>query len=210
MRLCISRLRSGLMAALILAVAPAFTAAYAQSLFKIRIGDDAASSSLLARTPTAKDSYKGYTVRKWTLDNGNDLAVTTTAFGMVVYLESDWNGKSDETGCDLDGFTFGQTTLSDIQERFGSNGFQFKQRNGVINVPDGIVMMNSYEFDSRVVTFFTRVLERDYSKAKKTGTKWVAADHARLDAISIASSGYAEQEWGERIYDPGYKPVSWK
>jgi hypothetical protein len=129
---------------------------------------------------------------------------------MVVYIESDWNGKSDEPGCDLNGLQFGQTTLSDLQKRFRSNGFQFKQRNGVVKIPDGIVMMNSYEFDSRVVTFFTKVMERDFSKARKTGTKWVAADHARLDAISIASSEYAQQEWGERIYDPGYKPAAWK
>jgi hypothetical protein len=210
MRLSFTRIQGRFVAAVVLALAAPLNAAHAQSLFKIHIGDDAASSSLLVRTPAASDFYKGYTVKKWTLDNGNDLSATTTAFGMIVYLESDWNGKDGETGCDLSGFEFGLTTLSDVQKRFRSNGFQFKQRSGVVKVPDGIVMMNSYEFDSRVVTFFTKVSERDYLKAKKAGSDWVAADHARLDAISMTSSEYAQQEWGDRIYDSGYKSVSWK
>jgi hypothetical protein len=31
-----------------------------------------------------------------------------------------------------------------------------------------------------------------------------------LDAISIAESGYAKNEWGDRIYDPNYQKANWK
>ena len=100
--------------------------------------------------------------------------------------------------------------MSDIRKRFGSNGFGFKERSELIKLANGIVMLNSFEVGSRVVTFFSKVSEQDYSKSKASESDWLVADHARLDAISIASSEYAQQEWGERVYDPGYTPVSWK
>jgi hypothetical protein len=136
--------------------------------------------------------------------------VTTAQSGKVVYLESDWNDKNNETGFDLPGLKFGETTLTDIRRRFGSNGFEFKERGGVIDVPDGIVMLNSYEVGANVVTFFTKVSEADYTKAKSAGEKWDVADHARLVSVSVASAEYAQSEWGKRIYDPGYKAVTWK
>jgi hypothetical protein len=71
-------------------------------------------------------------------------------------------------------------------------------------------MMNSYEVGSSIVTFYTKVSEDDYAKAKTSEESWAIADHARLEAISTASAEYAESEWGDRIVDPGYKPVSWK
>ncbi len=179
-------------------------------MFTLHIGDNASSSSILSRAVSAEDSYKADRVRKWSLDDGNELSVSTSQSGKIVYLESDWNGKSNETGCDVSGFKFGETTLTDIRKRLGSNGFEFKQRGGAIDLPDGIVMLNSYAVGSNVVTFITKVAEADYFKAKTVGMKWVVADHARLDGISIASTEYARAEWGERIYDPGYKPVTWK
>jgi hypothetical protein len=148
---------------------------------------------------------------KWTLDNGNELSMTITGSGKIVYLESDWNGKSTETSCDLAWLKFGETTLSEIRKRLGSNGFEFRTRGGgVIDGPGGMVMLNSYEVGASIVTFYTRVSEEDYSKSKNSDGKWAVADHARLDSISIASADYAESEWGQRVYDPAYKTVVWK
>jgi hypothetical protein len=36
------------------------------------------------------------------------------------------------------------------------------------------------------------------------------AEHAELDAITIADAEYAKSEWGDRIYDPKYKKIEWK
>jgi hypothetical protein len=196
--------------ALILLLGAASSAGHAQSLFNLHIGDSAASSSIPNRAASAEDSFKTYRVRKWTLDNGNELSVSTAQSGSIVYLESDWSGKNEATGCDLPGFKFGQTTLSEIRKRMGSNGFIFKQRSGVIEIPEGVVMLNSYQVGSNVVTFITKVSEQDYVKANTPGSQWVVADHARLDAISISSAEFAQGEWGDRIEDPGYKPATWK
>lgn len=181
-----------------------------QSLSKLKIGDDLSKSSWNTREPSVTSSYKGFLLRKWTLQNGNDLSVTTDSSARIVHLESDWNGQSDETGCDLADLKFGETTLTDIRKRLGSNGFEFKERAGSIPIPDGVVMLNSYEVGGNVVTFFTKVTAEEYHKIMDSRQTWIVADHARLDAISIASADYAKSEWGERIYDPNYKNVVWK
>ena len=183
---------------------------HAQSLSNLRIGDDVSRLSSLGYQPSDTGTYKSFDLRKWRFSNENELSVTTSKSGRIVYVESDWGGKTDETACDLPGLKFGVTTLSELRRRLGSNGFEFQNRAGVMEVSDGIIMMNSYEVGNIVVTFITKVTEKEYVNIKESGKSWVVADHARLDAISIAEAGYAEGEWGDRIYDPNYKKVEWK
>ena len=175
----------------------------------MKIGDDAAETTALGQA-VATENYRGFLVRKWAFANGNELSVTTDAKDRIIYLESDWNGEDDATACDLPGLKFGVTTLSDIRKRFGSNGFTFKRRDGTIQVPDGLVMMSSYEVGNAVVTFITKVpvTGEPGSTSAKPGSD--IAERATLDAISIANPKYAEEEWGERIYDPKYKKAEWK
>jgi hypothetical protein len=184
--------------------------AYAQSLSSLRVGEDVSRLSTLGSAPSANETYKSFTIRKWKLSNENQLSVTTSQSGKIIYIESDWNGLSNETACDLSGLKFGVTTLSELRKRFGSNGFEFQYRSGVINIPDGIVMMNSYEVGTIVVTFITKVTEKDYMRLKESGHEGVPADIATLDAISLADADYAKNEWGDRIYDPNYIKIEWK
>ncbi len=185
-----------------LLVAPAVS--QAQTLSNVRIGD---KSSALARLgkPTLTDTYKTFVVHKWCFENGNELSVTTDADGKIVYLELDWGGRPAGRETDLRWLFFGETTLSDLRKGFGSNGFAFKERGGVIEAPDGegISMMNSYEVGTKVVTFITKV-------SATVAPDSPIADHATLDAISIADPNFARTEWGERVYDPEYRKIEWK
>ena len=133
-----------------------------------------------------------YVVQKWTLRNGNELSATVNAAGKIVYLESDWNGSADATGCDLADLRFGTTSLGDLRRRFGSNGFAFKGRGGVLTTPDGVVMINSYDAVGVLATFFTKV-NGTTGESKNSAP---VADHAKLDALSIADAEYAKSEWG--------------
>jgi len=178
---------------------------HAQSLHGLHIGEDQSFLEKLG-APDAVEKYKSYVVRKWTLANGNELSATVNSAGKIVYLESDWNGNDDATGSDLNELRFGSTSLADLRRRFGSNGFMFKGRGGVLNTPDGIVMINAYDTASVVVTFFTKVVDST-GKSKNSNP---AADRAKLDALSLADAGYAKSEWGERVYDPHYKKTEWK
>lgn len=181
----------------------------AQTLAGLKIGDYATEVTVLGQ-PVATESYKSFLVRKWAFSNGNELSMATDSKDHIVYLESDWNGDDDATACDLPGLKFGVTTLSDIRKRFGSNGFTFKRREGTIQVPDGVVLMSSYEVGNAVVTFITKVPVTGEQPAPQAAPGSDIADRATLDAISISDPKYAESEWGERVYDPKYKKVDWK
>jgi hypothetical protein len=110
-------------------------------------------------------------------------------------MESEWNGKSDETGCDLHGLKFGVTTLTELRKRFGSNGFGFKERGPAMRTADGVVMFNSLEVGTSVVTFVTKVKAVEYGAAKERDKSVEIGDFARLDAISIAGPECARSEW---------------
>lgn len=181
----------------------------AQSLDGLKVGEPPTSLGRLS-APSESDIYKGMAVRQWTLPNGNSLSVTIGKDGKVAFIESDWNGKSDDPGSDLAGLRFGQTTLTELRKRFGSNGFGFKARGSLAQTLDGIVMMNSYEAGAVIVTFYTKVNRDEFARLKASGANPSPADCAKLDAISIAADGYATSEWGERVYDPAYKKIEWK
>jgi hypothetical protein len=194
--------------ALLLVMARAMPAA-GQSLSSLRIGDPATKLAVLGK-PAETSDHKGMTVQRWVLANGNDLSVTTTQAGKVVYIESDWNARADKNPlCDLSGLLFGQTTLTELRKRFGSNGISFKERGGQMLAEDGAVMLNSYEVGNTVVTFYNKISNAEVGRLDPEGQGTIA-DHARLDAISIADADYAKSEWGDRIYDPQYKKVDWK
>jgi len=96
--------------------------ALTQSLSGLRIGDDAVKLSSFG-IPSDTDQYKSFVVRKWTLPSGNDLSVTTSKEGKIVYLESDWNGKSDDSSIDIPGIRLGKTTLGwGTHFRWGAEG----------------------------------------------------------------------------------------
>jgi hypothetical protein len=161
-------------------------------------------------TAAETNSYKGMTVKRWGLPNGNELSVTVGTNGMIAYVESDWDGKSDDSGIDLQGLHFGLTTLTELRKRFGSNGFGYKARGSIAETQDGIVMMNSYDAGGVIVTFYTKINRDEFSRVKGSGANPSPADYAKLDAISTADDRYAKNEWGDRVYDPAYKKIDWK
>ena len=182
--------------------------ARAQSLSSLHIGDPAEKLSVLGKAASS-ESYKDMTVKRWILPNGCDLTVTTDKNGRIVSLESDWNRTGDSPQCDLPWLRFGVTTLAEIRKRFGSNGFAFKGQAGQLLAEDGAVLLNSYEVADSVITFYNKVSNAEVATLDPEGSSTVA-DHARLDAISIASQSYAKSEWGDRVYDPQYKKIKWK
>ncbi|HXE07635.1 MAG TPA: hypothetical protein VN612_07050 [Acidobacteriaceae bacterium] len=195
-------------AALFFALSPSVCPA--QSLHGLKIGDEAAALTRLA-SPAETANDNGMSVRRWTLPNGNSFSVTLSRNGRIIYLESDWNGANDDTGCDLPGLHFGATTLTELRKRLGSNGFAFKARGGILPTPDGIVMINSYEVGSAIVTFYSRINQEEYQRAKASIPNASPADYARLDGISIADETYAKKAgWGPSIFDPNYKKPDWK
>jgi len=180
----------------------------AQTIWNYHVGDTPTGLSKLGPV-SGLEKYKNDDVFRWVLPNRNLLTATVDPEGEIVYLESDWGGNSDETGCDLAGLKFGATTLADLHKRFGSNGFGYKRRPHVMTTKDGVQLMNSWEVGNVVVSFYTRISAADYAKAQASGAG-DAADFAKLEGISMANTAYAKSEWGDRVSDPAYKKIAWK
>jgi len=180
-----------------------------QALAGLKVGDASGTMTRLG-PPAETDSYKGMSLQRWKLPNGNELSVTVGKEGKIVYLESDWDGKSDDAKCDLPELHFGVTTLAELRKRFGSNGFGFKSRGPGVKTPDGLVLMNSFEVGTSVITFYTKINGDEFQRLKASGANPSPANYAKLDAISIADDAYANSEWGERVFDPAYKKIEWK
>ena len=182
---------------------------HSQTLLGLKVGETSANLTRLGH-PTETNSYKGMSIQRWSLPNGNELSATVGVEGRIAYLESDWDGISDDTGCDLSKLHFGPTTLAELRVRFGSNGFSFQGRGPGVETPNGLVMMNSFEVGTFVVTFYTKINHDEFQRVQASGANPSPADYAKLDAISIAADAYAKSEWGDRIYDTAYKTIQWK
>jgi hypothetical protein len=202
---------SALIAAVVVLIAGGqLNALHAQTLFGVPVGGTASRLSQFGPV-SGEDKYRGMDVYRWIFPNKNQFTATVDAEGEIVYLESDWFGASDDTGCDLKGLKFGVTTLADLRKRFGSDGFTFRGRRGSIQAPDGVALLYSWEVDKEIVTFYAKISTEDNARVRAEGSKETVADYAKLYAISMASAGYARNEWGARIAEPSPpKKMVWK
>jgi hypothetical protein len=181
----------------------------AQSLWSVPVGGTASTLSHLGPV-SGEDKYRGMDVYRWMLSNGNQFTATVNPEGEIVYAESDWFGKSAETGCDLAGLKFGVTTLAELRKRFGSDGFTFRTRASGFRTEDGLAMMYSWEVDKVVITFYTKINSQDLAQTQAEGSKESTADYAKLYAISMANAAYARREWGARLDAPVTTKTVWK
>jgi hypothetical protein len=181
----------------------------AQAIWDRHVGETPSTLSKLGPV-SGIEKYKGNDVFRWVLPNRNQLMATVDPEGEIVFLESDWGGKNNETGCDLAGLKFEETTLADLQKRFGSNGLRFKQRPRRRNTDDGVMLLNSWETGDVVVTFYTHISAADYARAQAAGAADASAANAKLEGISLANASFARSEWGDRVYDRVYKKIEWK
>lgn len=99
------------------------------SLSGIHLGENIAAISRIGIAPSAKNQVGPETIIKWGFRLGNELSVTAmTNTGKIVYIEYDWGGDSRVSLTDFPNLQFGTTTLSQIREKFGSNGFTFDKK----------------------------------------------------------------------------------
>jgi hypothetical protein len=181
----------------------AATSGVVPSLSGLRIGNPLSQVTTIGLTPVAKNQTGPFTVMKWAFPDGNELSVTASSNGVIDYVESDWGERQAGTVTDFPGLIYGKTTLSELRQMFGSNGFAFAQHGGAVKVKDGVVMINSYEVGSIVATFVTKISGNPSRSQAMSGD-------AVLVALSIADPGYANSVWGARTYDQAYHPIEWK
>jgi hypothetical protein len=150
-------------------------------------------------------------MRKWRLEDGNDLSITTTSGGTTVYIETDWNGLQGGSYSNFPGFYYGRTTLNEIRQKLGSNGFALGDRT-VMKAPDGsIVFFNLYEItgnDNVIVSFITSVNANQIRRLNVPSSE--TSSFAKLKSIILGEPEYLRNIWGSQLtYDPAYQKIRW-
>jgi 3',5'-cyclic AMP phosphodiesterase CpdA len=181
---------------------------HSPSLSGIHIGENLAAVSRIGIPPTAKNQIGPQTIIKWRFPLRDELSVTAMIdTGKIVYIEYDWGGNSRTSLTDFPNFQFGTTTLTEIREKLGSNGFTF-DKNPAGPFPDGIVLSNGYEIidTDAIVIFVTKIWFQDNPKDDLL----TIANYAKLVAIILADGTYLRRTWGKISADPAYRPIYWK
>ncbi len=207
------RLRIGVAigtAALALSLLVTTGAARAQSIFGFTLGQDLRTGAQTHPEPTDVGKERTYAVARWRLEAGNSISVTAAhGTGKIVFIESDWGGDAAKAATDIQGLTFGSTTLADIRTKFGSNGFGFKSN--VVSVIDkDIVSFNCYPIAGDGDRVLVVVTELPVSSVPIVGGEPAPKlGEGRLNAVIIASLAYLKEIWGEHtISDRAVRPVT--
>lgn len=183
------------------------------SLSGIAIGADISSLSVIGTSPAAREDTGKYVTENYRLTDGNELRVTYARDETrIVYLETQWGGSKSGTATDLEGYTYGRTTLRDLTDRIGSNGYTYSARPAA-HFPEesARIRLNSYELEeagAQVITFVTRIPPERvaYLNGNKGSAK--VDKEFKLVAIVLADPSYLDEVWGSgKVHDGNYKPI---
>ncbi len=142
---------------------------------------------------------------KYKTDNGNVLSITT-ANNKVVYLENDWLQDPKSKQPLYTNFTFGETNLNDIRNKFNTNGFTYKNRMG-ITTNTHVIEFNCFEFNSPNNEILVTITK---ASLKENLTEANVASKLKLDALIIADKNYLDKMWGqEKLFDTNYKKIGY-
>lgn len=173
--------------------------AFALDISGMSLGDPISETRKLGSEPVAEQIDGPLIIQKYELPSGNTISLTAFRKSeKIVYIELNWGGTTSGQLTDIGAFRFGTTTLSEIRQTFGSNGYAHKER---IAVPltDGVAYFNSYGVapeGSEALTFVS-----------VTGVGGDPAN-AILDTIILSDAAFQGAYWGEdKVFDPAYSPV---
>lgn len=141
---------------------------------------------------------------KYKTKNGNELSVTFEN-DKVVYMENDWLYHPGGTKPLFSDFIFGETSLVDIRNQYGTNGFAHVNRN-VTSTETHLISFNCFEFDSEKNEILVTITGLDMSDPEVNENN--LSEKMLLLAIIIADKAYLDKIWGdEKIYDGEYKKI---
>ncbi|WP_284653433.1 hypothetical protein [Flavobacterium terrisoli] len=164
------------------------------SMYGVKIGDAESSLKKIKLEVIAKEDN----ITKYRTENNNDFSVTTSD-KRVVYMENDWLQDSKSKKPLFTDFEFGSTSLQDIRNTFGSNGFTYRAR-GSFTTKTDVITFNCYELDSpnnEILVVITKASLKDNLNEDNI------AEKLKLDAIIIANTNYLDEIWDkEKVYDP--------
>jgi hypothetical protein len=169
------------------------------AMLGVKINDNQKSLDKLKLEIVAKEDN----MIKYKTENNNDFSVTTEN-GKVVYMENDWLQDPSSRQPLFSNFTFGKTTLKEIRDKFGTNGFTYKSK-GSFKTDTDLITFNCFEFDSKNNEILVTITKVSLSEAV---TEENIASKLKLDALIIADKSYLDEIWEkEKVFDPNFKKI---
>jgi hypothetical protein len=185
---------------------------FSQSMADISIGDSTKVLYELGYRETGSVKLGESFSRKFMLESGNDLSVTYDRRSQkIVFLETDWNGNSSGIISDYPGFLYGKTTLLQIRQALGNNGYAYQSNQGSVMTEQGIALFNAYEIsgNSNLVAVFICFLNESAFESVKNDPNSLSS-LATLSSMILADRKYLDSIWGySKIFDPNYQKISW-
>ena len=185
--------------------------AASQSLNGVRLRASPATLERLKLQTLAREGQGAIKMSKFELPNGNPMSVTyDSSAEKILFVEVDWNNDSSARETGIPKFVFGKTTLEQIREINGSNGFSWRkvamQRKG-----DQLIALNAYEIRNKpnsVVVFVTALSIPEFEATSSDTSQMPKL--FRLQAVILATEQYLDFIWGaEKVYDNATKTISW-
>lgn len=119
-------------------------------------------------------------------------------------MENDWLQDAKSRQPLFSDFSFGQTTLKDVRNKFSTNGFTYKSRSA-FKTDTHLIMFNCFEFDSKnneILVTITKI------SLDENVTEENVASKLKLDALIIADKTYLDKTWGkDKVFDNNYKKI---
>lgn len=179
------------------------------------IGDAGSSILKLKYDVIAESSDATNQYVRLKVDENKILSITYNFLqDSIVYLELNYTGniKSNTKSVGLKGFEFQKTTLNDIRNMFGSNGFVYESR-FLWETEEGIVSFNTFELKNKRATsnyiVFITTLSKELWDTLKNNDASVIGDYFKLEGIILADASYLDSIWGEeKLYDPKARSIS--
>lgn len=173
------------------------------SMLGLKINDSEKAVEQIKLQIIASDKSSKNQMVKFRTENGNDFSITTRK-GKVVYMENDWLQNPQGRTPLITNFRFGETSLKDIRNSFGTNGFTYSDRSYLKTQTD-LIMFNCFELDSpnnEVLVTITKIsLNAEVTESN-------VAENLKLDALILSDSKFLDQLWGKKkVYDKNYKRI---
>ena len=139
---------------------------------------------------------------KYKATDGNYFSVTTEN-GNVVYMENDWMHDKGGPAPLFTNFKFGETTLKEIRDAFGTIGYSYRNRSYLKSETD-LTTINCFEIEGsgEILVLITKAPIKNITDKEKVDS------FLKLEAVILSDKGYLDGIWGKKkIYDPKYKKI---
>lgn len=152
---------------------------------------------------------------QWKLPNSNRFAVSyNSEQDRIRKIDLEWGGGSNGKDVGISDFRFGETSLQEIRDRLGSNGFSYASKVMYTN-DEGIVTLNAFELkDTPAIIVVFETLISNATKAKidflprEKQVLGAIGDKFILIGVSVADEVFLDDEWGKvKLYDPVSNPI---